>query len=57
MERPHQSSHKGTDQLDGAVGKDHDDISVGNTGIVQVIGDNVGRFVDLAVRKCPSRRP
>lgn len=37
--------------------KDHDDVAIGNAGIVQGVGNGVGRLIDLAVGECPGRRP
>lgn len=51
-----QDSHKGANQLDGSVGKDHDNISIGNAGIVQVVGNGVGGLVDLAIGEYPGWR-
>lgn len=53
----HQSPHECTDQLDRAVSKDHDDVPIGDASLVQVVGNGIGRLVDLAVRECPCWRP
>lgn len=51
--RTHQRAHDADDQVDGAVGPDHDDVAIGDAGVVEVMGQDVGRLVDLPVGEGP----
>lgn len=45
----------GNHELDGAVGEDHNDIAIGDASVVELVGQYVGRLIDLFVGEMPRR--
>lgn len=49
------SAHEGNHELDGAVGEDHNDIAIGDASVMELVGQYVGRLIDLFVGGSPRR--
>lgn len=49
----YQRPHHAHDQVHGAVGPDHDHIAIGDTRIMQIVSEDIGGLVYLAVCKDP----
>lgn len=50
---PYQNAHEGDDEVNRAMRPDHDNVAIGDAGLVEMPCQRVGGFIDLLVGKAP----